>query len=156
MDDDESTRPDLTPEQQKILDAFETTIRVGLECLKHGRSGKPHLRVVFAPVERPTWVKPGTANYRCVCWGKKSDEPLPEMSQTAAIPVLDLIAVKAGKQTDVFKRSQCNAIDEDLCFSLVSKTRSLDLQCESSEQRDTLLKGFQLLVFGDTVEQAPV
>ena len=99
------------------------------------------------------------------------------MTEAAAIAVAELTGVKAGKQTEVFKRSQCAAIDEDLCLSLISKTRalpylcnstfstvfkqtaflagSLDLQCESTEQRQMLLKGFQLLAFRDTVEEKP-
>jgi hypothetical protein len=56
-----------------------------------------------------------------------------------------IIGVRAGKTTQVLKGA---TVDDSLCFSLVSPTRTLDLQCATQEQRDMLLRGFQLLVFG--------
>ena len=138
------------------LAEFEAAIRVGVDVLKHGRRGKPHIRTLFCPAERPSWVAPGSENFRCVCWCKPVEPDVSSMSmppapsEDASLPVHTIMAVRAGKTTDVFARA--DMAPAEVCFSLVSPARTLDVQCGNVEQRDKLLRGFQLLVFGHFTE----
>ena len=127
------------------LAAFEACIRAGADISKHGRRGKPHTRTIFCPAERPSWVAPGSENFRCVCWCKPikpgaEEEKMP--SEESSLPLHTVMAVRPGKTTDVLSRAE--DAPEDLCFSLVSPARTLDIQCRSVEQRDMLLRGFQV------------
>jgi hypothetical protein len=63
-----AAKDEATDEKKEELLRFEEVVREGLDLQKHGRRGKPHIRTVFCPVERPQWVPPGSENFRCVCW----------------------------------------------------------------------------------------
>ena len=136
--------PSSPPPPQELA-SFETCIRAGADIKKHGRRGKPHTRTLFCPAERPSWVAPGSENFRCVCWCKpikdgSEEEKMP--SEESSLPLHTVMAVRPGKTTEVLARAE--DAPEDLCFSLVSPARTLDIQTSSVEQRDMLLRGFQV------------
>ena len=63
-------------------------------------------------------------------------------SEESSLPLHTVMAVRPGKTTEVLARAE--DAPEDLCFSLVSPARTLDIQTSSVEQRDMLLRGFQV------------
>ena len=54
--------------------------------------------------------------------------------------------VRPGKCTDVLQRSAV-AVKDDFCLALVTTVRTLDMQCATREDRDTLLHAFNVLLF---------
>jgi hypothetical protein len=63
-------------------------------------------------------------------------------AEESSLPLHTVMAVRPGKTTEVLARAE--DAPEDLCFSLVSPARTLDIQTSSVEQRDMLLRGFQV------------
>ncbi|KRX09995.1 Sec7 domain [Pseudocohnilembus persalinus] len=81
--------------------------------LKYGRKGKPHSRVVFL-----------SQNGDQVCWhdSGKNDPP-------RSIKINDIIDLAMGSQTtEVFRKNQVPPEFDELCFSIITKFRTLDLQ----------------------------
>ena len=49
-----------------------------------------------------------------------------------------------GRVSEVLKQN--DDLDESLCFSMVTREYTIDLECSSREERDTLARGFTLLI----------
>ena len=58
----------------------------------------------------------------------------------------DCIAVDIGKRTAPLRRIEVSAIDPKLCFSLLTKLGSLDLETKSINECETLVRAFSLLL----------
>lgn len=58
----------------------------------------------------------------------------------------DVDTIEWGKHSMSFSRSTALAIPDELCCSLVARDSSLDLQCSTKTERDTLLHGISLMV----------
>eukprot|EP00455_Lapot_gusevi_P014893 TRINITY_DN174_c0_g2_i1.p1 TRINITY_DN174_c0_g2~~TRINITY_DN174_c0_g2_i1.p1 ORF type:complete len:252 (-),score=23.71 TRINITY_DN174_c0_g2_i1:42-797(-) len=105
--------------------AFETVhcrlLTSGAVFQKHGRSGSPHARFVQLSEDRTR-----------VMW-----RPLDRSNESDIQYLLlrDIQMIKKGKQTAVFERTAGDGTD-DMCFSLVTADRSLDLQALTSQQRN--------------------
>jgi hypothetical protein len=71
------------------------------------------------------------------------------------MPIRSIITIVRGKETPVLQRKESHTRDVDpgVCLSLVTPSRSLDLQCTNAVECETLLRGFRLLAFGDPTEQ---
>lgn len=96
----------------------------GATFLKFGRFGKPHPRRVTMRMMN---------NQLQLYW------------QTGTLLVDQIIDVVAGKQTSVYNRRENRDADPNLCFSIVTKKRTLDLQCDTTIQRDLWVNGIKRL-----------
>lgn len=54
--------------------------------------------------------------------------------------------VDVGKQTTALRRVENAAVSETLCFSLLTKEGSLDLEANSQRERDALVSCFSLVL----------
>lgn len=91
---------------------------LGTQFVKHGRWGAPHTRLVS--------LRNGT-----VSWF------------TGDLPVKEIISVTSGKKTKVFERTE---VEADVCFSIITKDRTLDLQAANKNQRDFWVKNINKLL----------
>ncbi len=107
------------------------TLLHGHVFMKHGRSGWPHRRLV--------WID-ATGAELGVRWGKPSagqDVTSPD----EWISLGDTVAVEKGRATQTLRKSG-KAKKDDLYWSIVGRTRSLDLECHTKEERDAFAGGF--------------
>lgn len=106
---------------------FENLLKNKQPIIKYGRNFKPHTMELFVS---------GTAPQQRVCWGKKK-----------FALVSDMEAVVPGCTTKIFGRVKKK--DENLCFSLMFNSRTLDIQLAgpnvSSKLRDLYVGGFEWL-----------
>jgi hypothetical protein len=94
----------------------------GATFVKHGRQGDPHNRFV--------WV---SSDFKRIHWGDS------DTRNSKFMRFEDVSDVQAGKNTAVFQRSygsKYSSIPESMCFSVVSGSRTLDLQADSVERRN--------------------
>jgi len=94
----------------------------GATFTKHGRQGDPHSRFV--------WV---SSDFKRIHWGDA------DTRNSKFVRFEDVSDVQAGKNTVVFQRSyssKFSSIPESMCFSVVSGSRTLDLQADSVERRN--------------------
>ena len=57
----------------------------------------------------------------------------------------DIDTIEWGKYASSFSSPGSETIPDELCCSLVTKDQSLDLQCSTKTERDTLLHGISLI-----------
>ena len=62
------------------------------------------------------------------------------------VPLVDILYVDVGKHTDAFRKVENTSLLEDVCFSLLTKRGSLDLQTFDKVQRDALVSCFSLVL----------
>jgi len=96
--------------------------------VKYGRYGRPHDRVVRYDEKQQT-----------ISWGT---------SDMQRIQLVNVLEVLDGCQTKVFKRPSIyfNFKDSDLCFSLRTATRTLDLQAKDLKTKRDWLHGIRVLM----------
>jgi hypothetical protein len=113
---------------------FRELITLGIEVMKHGRSGNPHRRRVFCNLELTNvfWL-----NYKV-----KDNKKTPPDKQ---LLLEDVDQVARGVVTDVMKRSGSKE-KPHLYLSLITKTRTLDMEFSSQEERDLIADGFTELI----------
>ena len=103
----------------------------GFNITKHGRRGKPH--------KRRLWLTSDAKRLNVSDSGGMSSKGLP-LAEVIAGRIVE------GFKTPVFERSGCHAASEDCCMSIIAKSRSLDIECESRSERDQLVFGLRSLV----------
>jgi len=114
----------------------------GTEFLKYGRLGKPHVRRVRVIANRPNpqlRKSDGNGINRV-----KSDISLSSALgkldwSTGNLPLDTVISIEVGKKTKVFSRAL--NVSDTLCFSIICKTRTLDLQASTTQIRDDWVFG---------------
>ena len=103
----------------------------GMMVLKHGRRGKPH--------KRRLWLTQDCQRLNVSDSSGMSNKGLP-LSEVMSGRIVQ------GFRTAVFERSGTYAASEDHCMSIIATSRSLDIECETQEERDMLVKGLNKLV----------
>ena len=133
---------------------FLWTLARGCELVKYGHYGSPHVRwfqiEVLHGVCRLSWGErrgggsgsssgSGSAMGGAVAGGHTA------LNLTKSIKLDDILDVRPGKQTPVFKQSRNDKIatDEQCCFSIITQKRSLDLQARDRQQRDEWVNGLR-------------
>jgi len=112
-------RPDVAYQHQELLTA-------GAQLIKHGKSGKPHAKIVA--------LYNGMLFYGDV--DKKNPKQLPIPKPESSLQAGAIRAVVKGKEEADFKRSAAKNVPEDVCFSVLGKERVLNLECASKAERD--------------------
>jgi hypothetical protein len=70
-----------------------------------------------------------------------------DSSKKESVRLADVSAVLSGAAgTEIMRAARVDRSVSACCFSLVTAQRSLDLQCKTAEQCDTMVAGFTLLV----------
>lgn len=103
----------------------------GVLIVAHGSRGKPKTVRLQLTDTAITWR---TEN-RKKKWGKLH-----------AVPLQAVMYVDVGKQTTALRRVENAAVSEALCFSLLTKEGSLDLEASSVQERDALVSCFSLVL----------
>ena len=108
----------------------------GISFLKHGRRGKPHPRLIAISED-------GTQ----VSWQIASSTAKKYMNLS------DVVGVHKGASTAVFKRNRDIEDRDKLCFSLIGKERTLDLEAPTEQIRDLWCDHFRLIVDRNECEE---
>ena len=110
----------------------------GCEFIKHGRRGSPHLRFVWLDVRVP---ESSSAIRWCeVHAAEREKKTQVRGSGKRTIFLRDITAIALGRVTEVFKRSKSRMVDdetEDFCFSIIAKSRTIDLAAKSIALRNS-------------------
>ncbi|KAK1940479.1 Suppression of tumorigenicity 5 protein [Phytophthora citrophthora] len=125
------------------LTVFKRKLMRGFQVEKHGRLGKPHVKLLF--------TDPLCSH---LLWRKPEDQQTEDQvhrrsnlfSHDKSIPVDSITAIVTGKQTTVFRRSTATKSNERLCLSILTPTRTLDICAHSLQGFQELYRGFSLLL----------
>jgi len=113
----------------------------GLLITAHGSRGKPKIVRLQLVNTAITWR---TENRRKVP-GISPGIP-PKVGKVHSVPLTNIMYIDAGKQTTALRRVENSGIPENLCFSLLTKEGSLDLEASSPLERDALVTSFSLVL----------
>ena len=122
----------FTPEEE--LEQMRTMLLDGGKFLKFGKRGNPHVKHVCMSA---------IGN---IHWSDKSMDYKEEKPSESFVRILDIKEVIPGKTTSVLKRKVADRSPEHLCFSIVTKDRTLDLQTVAGEQRDMWIRAIHLMI----------
>lgn len=120
-------------------DEYKLLTAAGAEFLKHGKSGKPHSRLVFVSSSLVLFFLESSA---------KRSKPDLKQSINLALATIPKINVVKGKTTPNFTKNAAAAkADENLCFSIVgARERNLDLEAKSVAERDAWFAALKYLL----------
>jgi hypothetical protein len=111
----------------------------GVLIVAHGSRGKPktvRLQLTEAAI---TWR---TETRKKMAGGGSK----PKMGKLHQVPLSHIMYVDVGKQTTALRRVENASVPEALCFSLLTKEGSLDLEANSPRERDALVSCFSLVL----------
>eukprot|EP00978_Attheya_sp_CCMP212_P004669 scaffold10201_cov49-Attheya_sp.AAC.1 len=134
-----------TPQTQNdeiVISAAMQQLRdPGVLIVAHGSRGKPktvRLQLTEAAI---TWR---TETRRKTLTGGTGGPP--KMGKLHQVPLGHIMYVDVGKQTTALRRVENASVSEALCFSLLTKEGSLDLEANSPRERDALVSCFSLVL----------
>jgi len=107
---------------------FRMLLKNGFLVIKHGRKGSPHRTRLFLQ---------GTNDLR---WVSRAHRRSPEY-----ICLSSITKITKGHRTDILKRLEGKVRDCHL-FSLITPTRTLDIEARDETVRDWMVDGFRALV----------
>jgi len=102
--------------------------------IKHGRKGKPKQRWINCGRGKLFWSEPTTYGHP------------PEEETDQCIQLWKVSQLLPGKQTEILKRAVAQPLADEVCFSLVTKERTVDFQCQSAEQREQWIKALRFAI----------
>ena len=133
---------DLSPNDEIVISAAMQQLRdPGVLVVAHGSKGKPktvRLRLVESAI-----------SWRTETMRKKPSQTGsagPKLGKLHHVPLAHILYVDVGKQTTALRRVENAPVAEDLCFSLLTKEGSLDLECNSAQERDALVSCFSMVL----------
>mmetsp|Transcript_4784 Transcript_4784/g.10284 ORF Transcript_4784/g.10284 Transcript_4784/m.10284 type:complete len:318 (-) Transcript_4784:198-1151(-) len=114
----------------------------GVLIVAHGSRGKPKTVRLVLTETAITW--------RTEMRKKNSANPSAakelKLGKLHQVPLSHIMYVDVGKQTAALRRVENAAVAESLCFSLLTKEGSLDLEANSPRERDALVSCFSLVL----------
>lgn len=111
----------------------------GVLIVAHGSRGKPKTVRLQLTESAITWRTETRKK------GPKSLEK-PKMGKLHQVPLSHIMYVDVGKQTTALRRVENASVPDALCFSLLTKEGSLDLEANSARERDALVSCFSLVL----------
>jgi len=111
----------------------------GVLIVAHGSRGKPktvRLQLTESAITWRTETRKKNLN----------KESKPKMGKLHQVPLSHIMYVDVGKQTTALRRVENASVSEALCFSLLTKEGSLDLEANSPRERDALVSCFSLVL----------
>ena len=103
----------------------------GVLIVAHGSRGKP--KTVRLQL-----------NEAAVTWRTESKHK--KVGKLHQVPLTHIMYVDVGKQTTALRRVENAQVPQSLCFSLLTKEGSLDLEANSARERDALVSCFSLVL----------
>mmetsp|Transcript_33168 Transcript_33168/g.51442 ORF Transcript_33168/g.51442 Transcript_33168/m.51442 type:complete len:318 (-) Transcript_33168:111-1064(-) len=130
---------DMQQNEEIVISAAMQQLRdPGVLIVAHGSRGKPktvRLQLTEAAV---TW--------RTETRKKGTKDAKPKMGKLHQVPLSHIMYVDVGKQTTALRRVENASVSDALCFSLLTKEGSLDLEANSPRERDALVSCFSLVL----------
>ncbi|KAL7537551.1 hypothetical protein ACHAWF_005800 [Thalassiosira exigua] len=112
----------------------------GVLIVAHGSRGKPKTVRLVLTEQAITWR---TEMRKKSAHGGGKELKLGKLHQ---VPLSHIMYVDIGKQTTALRRVENASVSEALCFSLLTKEGSLDLEANSPRERDALVQCFSLVL----------
>mmetsp|Transcript_20407 Transcript_20407/g.26312 ORF Transcript_20407/g.26312 Transcript_20407/m.26312 type:complete len:306 (+) Transcript_20407:251-1168(+) len=129
---------DLQQNDEIVISAAMQQLRdPGVLIVAHGSRGKPKTVRLQLTESAITWRTETR---------KKSKDNKPKMGKLHQVPLSHIMYVDVGKQTTALRRVENASVSEALCFSLLTKEGSLDLEANSPRERDALVSCFSLVL----------
>ena len=116
----------------------------GVLIVAHGSRGKPKTVRLQLTETAITWRT--ETRKKQVNPAPHQPPPPPKMGKLHQVPLQHIMYVDVGKQTTALRRVENAAVSEALCFSLLTKEGSLDLEANSPRERDALVSCFSLVL----------
>jgi hypothetical protein len=117
----------------------------GVLIVAHGSRGKPKTVRLSLTETSITW-RTETRKIPTNPTNKQQQSLLPKMGKLHSVPLAHIMYVDVGKQTTALRRVENASVPDVLCFSLLTKEGSLDLEAASSRERDALVSCFSLVL----------
>lgn len=132
---------DLQQNDEIVISAAMQQLREpGVLIVAHGSRGKPKTVRLQLTETAVTWR---TETRKKSSAGVAKE---PKMGKLHSVPLSHIMYVDVGKQTTALRRVENAAVSEALCFSLLTKEGSLDLEANSPRERDALVSCFSLVL----------
>ena len=129
---------DMQQNDEIVISAAMQQLRdPGVLIVAHGSRGKPKTVRLQLTEQAITWRTETR---------KKSKDNKPKMGKLHQVPLSHIMYVDVGKQTTALRRVENASVSEALCFSLLTKEGSLDLEANSPRERDALVSCFSLVL----------
>lgn len=131
--------PNLQQNEEVVISAAMQQLREpGVLIVAHGSRGKPKTVRLQLTESAITW--------RTETRKKANPNAPPKMGKLHQVPLSHIMYVDVGKQTTALRRVENAGVSEALCFSLLTKEGSLDLEANSPRERDALVSCFSLVL----------
>jgi hypothetical protein len=128
---------DLQQNDEIVISAAMQQLRdPGVLIVAHGSRGKPKTVRLQLTESAITWRTET----------RKKRDMQPKMGKIHQVPLSHIMYVDVGKQTTALRRVENASVSEALCFSLLTKEGSLDLEANSQRERDALVSCFSLVL----------
>jgi len=130
-----------TNDEAVISSAMQQLRDPGVLIVAHGSRGKPktvRLQLTENAITWRTETRKKNAN------GQYTKEI--KLGKLHSVSLANIMYVDVGKQTTALRRVENSAVPETLCFSLLTKEGSLDLESNSPRERDALVSCFSLVL----------
>jgi hypothetical protein len=138
-----------TPQDEIVVSAAMQQLRdPGVLIVAHGSRGKPKTVRLSLTETAITWRTESRKASSAAAAGGRVVPPsaLPKLGKLHAVPLSHIMYVDVGKQTTALRRVENAPVPETLCFSLLTKEGSLDLEAASPRERDALVACFSLVL----------
>eukprot|EP00804_Cyclotella_cryptica_P014465 CCRYP_004799-RA/>CCRYP_004799-RA protein AED:0.27 eAED:0.27 QI:173/1/1/1/0/0/2/242/280 len=132
--------PSTNQEDIVVSAAMQQLRDPGVLIVAHGSRGKPKTVRLVLTENAITWRT--EMRKKSVAGGNKELK----LGKLHQVPLSHIMYVDIGKQTTALRRVENAAVSEALCFSLLTKEGSLDLEANSPRERDALVQCFSLVL----------
>lgn len=136
---DPSAHMDFNQEDIVVSAAMQQLRDPGVLIVAHGSRGKPKTVRLVLTENAITWRT--EMRKKSVSGNKEL-----KLGKLHQVPLSHIMYVDIGKQTTALRRVENAAVSEALCFSLLTKEGSLDLEANSPRERDALVQCFSLVL----------
>ena len=122
----------------------------GVLIVAHGSRGKPKTVRLVLTETAITWRTEMRKKTSAPGSGKEL-----KLGKLHQVPLSHIMYVDIGKQTTALRRVENASVSESLCFSLLTKEGSLDLEANSPRERDALVQCFSLVLDEVHAQESP-
>ena len=136
-----TTSPNTTSDDIVVSAAMQQLRDPGVLIVAHGSRGKPKTVRLLLTETTITWR---TEMRRKSASNPNSKEL--KLGKLHSVLLSHIMYVDIGKQTTALRRVENASVSEALCFSLLTKEGSLDLEANSPRERDALVQCFSLVL----------